>query len=210
MLTDERTARAVAHLDDTIPTVPRSQVTNGADGYSLVGPGPRPWRLAGAAGTYVTTVAGVVVVLGKDSQLRGVQLRNGRPEWNARLDHRLLTTLAVAHGSVVLGAGSALIGTPADRSDRRVYAVDARTGEVRWTRPTAAGLDTSQIALLGHQVVVAAGARSPEGRARLSSLSAASGAPAWSKDLPRAVVASLGTSTGHLVTLNQDYVAGCG
>jgi outer membrane protein assembly factor BamB len=207
VLTDSASGQAVGRVDPR-PAVPTSPVSNAADGYALVRRGPHPWRVPGAAGTYVTTVAGVVVVLGKDSQLRGIRLADGTPVWNARLDHRLTTGQVTAQGGVVFALGSSLPHDPAVDASGRVYAVDARTGRLLWAREAQAARDPRQLAVVAGLLVVGASGYLGE-TAELTALRPKTGAVVWSASLPRPVVASVHESGGDVLVLDQDYFPGC-
>jgi outer membrane protein assembly factor BamB len=170
--------------------------------------GPSGWRLRGAGGTEVGVVRDRVVVLGDDQQLRGVRLRDGRPEWNAYLDHHLSATDAQLVGEVVYVAGTRFpdFGDRAT-SELTLAALDATTGRAlwRWSRPHQS--DPVGVAVLEDVVVTAASAGSVHGV--VAAVDRRTGRFRWEATTDRGYVGALARSGKELVLVTMDVVPGC-
>lgn len=178
------------------------------DGQTLVGPGPSPWRLDGAAGRQLGVTQSVAIVLGNDEQLRGVRLTDGRPVWNARLDHRLVTRTAQVRGDVVLAAGTSA-DAPASPLQPQVVALDGATGHLLWSSsPKASGL-VNELAVVGPTIVVPVSSTATSGHATLVALDLSSGAERWTRTLPRRGVRTVRSNVGTVSAVNEDVALGC-
>lgn len=131
------------------------------------------WTQEGAGGDAIGGVRGVAVVVGVDRQLRGVDVATGRLLWNARLDHRLLTTDARVVGDAVLLSG---FRSDRDGSTPVAAAVGAVAGDLRW-QTTLPGQSASL-------VTVAAGVLAVAQQEQLTALRATDGARLWTTGLP--------------------------
>jgi outer membrane protein assembly factor BamB len=196
------TPTPVARTDRVDPS-PRTTSTVA----ELVGPGD--WRLRGAGGTEIGVVRDRVVVLGDDQQLRGVRLSDGRPEWNAYLDHHLSTTDAQLVGHVVYASGTTFpeLGDRAT-SELTLTALDVTTGRPlwRWSRPRQS--DPVGVAVFD-DVVVGAASAGP-GPGLVVAVDRRTGTLRWETTTLRENVGALARSGRDVVLVTMDSVPGCG
>jgi outer membrane protein assembly factor BamB len=195
------TPTPVARADRVVPS-PRTTSTVA----ELVGPGD--WRLRGAGGTEVGVVRDRVVVLGDDLQLRGLRLSDGRPEWNAYLDHHLSATDAQLVGNVVYVSGTTFheLGDRAT-SELTLAALDATTGRAlwRWSRPR----QSSPVGVaVFDDVVVTAASASPE-LGFVGAVDRRTGQFRWETTTNREYVGVVARSGEDLVLVTMDFVPGC-
>jgi hypothetical protein len=180
-----------------------------SEGSTLLGAGGATWRVPYAGGAYLGTVADRAVVLGIDGQLRGVRLRDGELEWNARLDHRYLAAHAVVTGDQVVAVGDRWQEGESGPGRETAYAHDGRSGRLRWAQPLGA-VEPSALVRLGPLLVVGASSSRTAGSVgELRAFDGRSGAPRWVSPLPDERVQWLGVQAGALVAVSVTDVPGC-
>jgi outer membrane protein assembly factor BamB len=124
-----------------------------------------------------------------DSEVLGVDLKARRVSWRYKDPARqfpFYSSAAVVDGRVVLGG-----------RDKRVHAVDARSGKALWTFATQARVESSP-AVVGSRVFVG----SSDGR--LYALDLAKGTRLWEFNAGGALSASPAVAGGRLVIGSQD------
>jgi outer membrane protein assembly factor BamB len=110
-------------------------------------------------------------------------------------DHRSSQAIrscpAVNADTVVIGSRS-----------KKVYAIDARTGEQKWVFPTKNRVDSSPV-IVGQRVLIGSG------DGRLYSINLEDGKKTWEYETGSGFVGSPAVAAGRLVIANEDGVVYC-
>ncbi len=209
--------RKVRSLD--IRPLAAAPVGIGDDGRDLVfraAPDlPPVWRLPRAGGTVVGEFDGVAVVVGRDSQLRGIRSSDGSLVWNAR-DQQVLIREARLVGDRVYAAGHRRTGAPSynfrDGSlTGQAMAFDARTGAALWSAALPDPVAGTEVLVEGDVVIVTQQAvpGPNEGKAWVAGLATGDGAIRWERHLDRPQVKALASNGSQTLAVTTDRVVTC-